>query len=313
MPANSSKLALVHSHSGGLLGLVTSTGTEVGFAANGRLPICRGQMAGISPTLSMVVKSMSGKKPQLITFGISHFCEKARWALDWHGVEYNEIGWPPGLHFILAKRLGAKASTLPILRDGKRVIQGSGAIIDWADQRAQDASRLTIPGAREIERRADRSIGIHARRFAYAEMLPKAPKLVKPALFANTSTLHRLIGNMMWPVTRKLMMQKFAITPDTAELSRVALDAELDWLDSVLSDGRRYLAGGRFSRADITVASLLAPFARPEQMKTYCDIVVPETLAAAINCWKDRPIMRWTVELYRLERPIKGGRHDALP
>jgi glutathione S-transferase-like protein len=32
----------------------------------------------------------------LITFGISHFCEKARWALDWHGIPYEEIGWPPG-------------------------------------------------------------------------------------------------------------------------------------------------------------------------------------------------------------------------
>ena len=73
---------------------------------------------------------MTGTKPQLITFGISHYCEKARWALDWHGVDYDEIGWPPGLHFILAKRCGAKDTTLPILLDGKRVIQGSDAIID---------------------------------------------------------------------------------------------------------------------------------------------------------------------------------------
>lgn len=248
---------------------------------------------------------MSRGKPQLITFGISHFCEKARWALDWHGVDYDEIGWPPSLHFILAKRLGSKATTLPILRDGKRVIQGSGAIIDWVDQRAQDASkRLTLPSALEIEQRADRGVGILVRRFAYAEILPKAPELVKPALFVNTSVLHRLIGNMMWPVTRKLMMQKFATGRHTAELSRVELSLELDWLDNLLSDGRQYLAGGRFSRADITVASLLAPFARPEQMKTYHSIVMPEALAAAVNCWKDRPIMRWTVELYRIERTV---------
>jgi glutathione S-transferase len=51
-------------------------------------------------------------KPRLITFGRSHFCEKARWALDWHGIAYDEIGWPPGLHIILAKRCGAKTTTL---------------------------------------------------------------------------------------------------------------------------------------------------------------------------------------------------------
>ncbi len=85
-------------------------------------------------------------------------------------------------------------------------------------------------------------------------------------------------------------------------MSRAKLSAELDWLDSLLADGRQYLAGGRFSRADITVASLLAPFARPEQMKTYHNMTVPEALAAAVDCWKDRPIMRWTVELYRTRR-----------
>ena len=63
-------------------------------------------------------------KPRLITFGISHFCEKARWALDWHAIDYKEIGWPPGLHRILAKRCGAQGTTLPILLDGDTVIQG---------------------------------------------------------------------------------------------------------------------------------------------------------------------------------------------
>lgn len=59
---------------------------------------------------------MAHTKPKLITFGRSHFCEKARWALDWHGIAYDEIGWPPGLHIILAKRCGAKAATLSSAR-----------------------------------------------------------------------------------------------------------------------------------------------------------------------------------------------------
>ena len=88
---------------------------------------------------------MAHTKPKLITFGRSHFCEKARWALDWHGIAYDEIGWPPGLHIILAKRCGAKATTLPILLDGESVIQGSGAIIDWAESKSQDCTRTLNP------------------------------------------------------------------------------------------------------------------------------------------------------------------------
>ena len=94
---------------------------------------------------------------RLITFGFSHFCEKARWALDWHGIAYQEIGWPPGVHRILAKRCGAKGTTLPILLDGGMVIEGSGAIIDWAETKAQNCTRSLTPQAnlseaQEIER-----------------------------------------------------------------------------------------------------------------------------------------------------------------
>src|SRR6478752_7003094 len=89
---------------------------------------------------------------------------------------------------ILAKRCGAKGTTLPILLDGGMVIEGSGAIIDWAETKAQDCTRSLTPQAnlseaQEIERRADEVIGVHVRSLAYAEMLPSYSHLVKPALF----------------------------------------------------------------------------------------------------------------------------------
>ena len=73
--------------------------------------------------------------PILITFGISHYCEKARWALDWHGVEYDEVSWPPVVHMILARRAGAKGTTVPILLVGDTLIQDSSEIIDWEYRR----------------------------------------------------------------------------------------------------------------------------------------------------------------------------------
>jgi glutathione S-transferase len=246
---------------------------------------------------------MTQPRPRLVTFGISHFCEKARWALDWHGITYEEIGWPPGVHRILAKRCGAKGTTLPILLDGETVIQGSGAIIDWADQKARDPARgLTLADALAIERRADNVIGIHVRRLAYAEILPRFPHLAKPAFFRNTSNSHRLIGNLIWPVTRRIMMRNMDINPTAASDSRSKLEAELDWLDSTLIGDRPYLAGDRFSRADITVASLLAPFARPDQMPTFHEMSVPDALVADFERWRDRPVMHWVITQYQTHR-----------
>jgi glutathione S-transferase len=253
---------------------------------------------------------VSQSQPRFVTFGISHYCEKARWALDWHGIDYEEINWPPGVHLILAKSCGAKRTSLPILLDGRSVIQGSGAIIDWADQQTHDqARRLTLSDAREIERRADSVIGVHVRRLAYAELLPRFSELAKPALFGKSSGSHRLAGNAMWPLTRRIMIRMHDITPDAAAESRSILESELDWLDNTLADNRRYLTGDRFSRADITVASLLAFFAPPQEMPTYREMSIPKALLADRERWRDRPVMRWVVAQYqthRLPKPTAG-------
>jgi len=141
---------------------------------------------------------MAPIKPVLVVFGVSHFCEKARWALDWHGISYTEIGWPPGLHRALLRQHGAKGSSLPVVLDGDLVVEGSGAIIDWAESKAQDRTRSLNPQTgdlaetREIERRADEVVGFHVRRLAYAETLPYYSHLVRPTLFLRcTAWLRR--------------------------------------------------------------------------------------------------------------------------
>jgi hypothetical protein len=46
---------------------------------------------------------------------------------------------------MLAKRCGAKSTTLAILWDGAKVVQGSGAIIDWAESKVEDPGRSLNP------------------------------------------------------------------------------------------------------------------------------------------------------------------------
>jgi glutathione S-transferase len=245
---------------------------------------------------------MKQDKPRLVTFACSPFCEKARWALDWHGIEYEEIGWPVGLHEMLAKRCGAPATTVPILLDGDNVIQGSGAIIDWADQKDQDPSRkLTLSGSPKIEQRADDVIGLHVRRLYFSEMLPTFPGLIKPGFFQNMSASHRLIGNMMWPVAWRVMIRRYDASAEAASESRSKLDAELEWLESTLND-RSYLIGDNFSRADLTVSSLLAPIACPQELPAYRTIQFSDALVADVKRWQRHPVMRWVAEQYEAHR-----------
>ena len=113
-------------------------------------------------------------------------------------------------------------------------------------------------------------------------------------------------------------MRMYDITPDAALESRAKLESEMSWLDSMLADGRTYLAGDRFSRADITVASLLAPFSRPKEMATFHDLPLTVALVADCERWRDRPLMRWIIAQYQTHRvskgkaPQPGAGHDLM-
>ncbi len=244
---------------------------------------------------------------KLVTFAISHYCEKARWALDWHGIDYREISWPPGVHVMLARRAGAKQAALPILLAGDDIIEGSDAIIDWAETHSDGASdSLMPPGqseiARQVEARLDKIVGVNTRRLLCAHALPDQTRFVKPMLFANTSPLPRFAANLMWPVSKKLMARMYRTSGDAAAESRAILEREFAWLEKLLTSGNTYLTGKKFSRADLTAASLVALFAQPEEMPTYRDAQFPDELADTIEQWSSRPLFSWVKEIYREHR-----------
>lgn len=249
--------------------------------------------------------------PRLITFGISHFCEKARWALDWHGIDYEEECWAPGLHIYLGRRAGVKGSALPILMLPDGPIQGSAEVVDWAEENGSGPS-LEADEASEIEKRADAGLGVHIRLFVYSICLPHHPESVRPALYHDLSTSQRLLGKVTWPAIRRLMIKGFRIRPDTPAFARDKFEAEMDWLDELLSDGRPFLTGDRFSRADLTVASLLSPLTRPQQMAVYRSLHLPKEIDTAFAEWMERPCAKWAARLYETHRqPKTAGAETA--
>jgi hypothetical protein len=58
---------------------------------------------------------------KLYTFNISHFSEKARWALDYEGIAYEERVLLPGPHQLVTRRI-ARRTHVPVLEhDGQYV------------------------------------------------------------------------------------------------------------------------------------------------------------------------------------------------
>src|SRR6516165_7266581 len=69
---------------------------------------------------------------KLYQFTFSHYCEKARWALDHKGIAYQPINLLPGSHLRTVRRLTPDRG-LPVLLDDATVIQDSSAIITYLD------------------------------------------------------------------------------------------------------------------------------------------------------------------------------------
>lgn len=248
--------------------------------------------------------------PLLYVFGISHYCEKARWALDYLQVPYLLRVVAPGVHIAVARKLGAPRSSVPILVAGETTIQGSVGIIDWAQSVASGPQTLTPQvdqaTSTAIEQRLDDLLGVHVRRCYYSEALLKHPNTVKPLFTSGISTGQKLLLNVTWPMLRKVMARTMDLGEAQGHESARLVEAELDWLDELLGDGRPYLAAaasdGQFSRLDVTAASLLAPIALPPEHPTYGNMVLPPGISQLVENWQDRPIIRWVRDMYARHR-----------
>jgi glutathione S-transferase len=247
---------------------------------------------------------MNESTPVLYIFAISHYCEKARWALDALGVDYELRHVAPGEHIEIAKKLGAPRSSVPYLSLDGQVIQGSADIISWAEKVSSSDTSLTpdAEACEQIEKRIDDIAGVHVRRFYYSEALVEHPSTIRPIFTRDLPLMKKLMICLGWGKIRKIMISRMDLGAQQGEESKNILNDELNWIDELLADGRSYLVGDRFSRADIAVASILAPLALPSAHPVYSRLEHPPRMAQELSDWESRRSFKWVHDVYKKHR-----------
>lgn len=244
----------------------------------------------------------------LITIPISHFCEKARWALDRAGIAYRERAHLQVLHWAAVKRAGGD-KTVPVLVCGDTVLADSTDILAWADAHAP-ADRRLYPDDPEqaaaihaLERDFDERLGPQGRLWLYDNMRGRR-QLVKEYAATGVPTWQRLGLPIAYGTVAKIIDRHFKITPESAAQALSDVRATFDEVGERLRDGRPYLMGERFTAADLTFSALSAPVISPPGYGVPLPQPdeLPPAMAAVVRELREHPAGRHALRMFGEER-----------
>jgi len=245
---------------------------------------------------------------RLITIPISHYCEKARWALERAGMPYREERHVQGIHRLAARRAGG-GTTVPVLVTDEGVIADSRDILAWVDARTPPERSLfpADAGARaEVEHlcaRFDDQLGPRARRLIYVHVLADR----RLALSFNNQGVPRWEDRAIrygWPLAAGFVRHALGISSGVEVEDESAVWREFDFVAELLDDGRPHLCGERFGAGDLTFAAMSAavivppvygvPLPQPERL--------PPATAALVRRAREHPAGRYALSLFTEHR-----------
>lgn len=218
---------------------------------------------------------MSPSEPVLWHIPVSHYNEKARWALDFKGVGHRRRAPLPPTHMPVALWLTrGGGNTFPLLELDGRSFGDSTAIIAelerrWPQPRLYPRDDAERRRALALEEHFDEELGPYTRLLAFHELLGDPEAITDfaagmlPAPLSGYAAVRALAGKGAAAFAE---VRYRARSEDLAADARRRIVAGFDRLEAELEGGEgRYLVGDEFSVADLSAAALLIPVVQPPQ------------------------------------------------
>lgn len=246
---------------------------------------------------------------RLLTIPLSHYCERARWALDLlvraGGVGgYEEEQHLQTFHWRPVKDAGAR-HTVPVLLTDAHVLTDSEHVLRWVDARLPAARRLFDGGAGEaLSTRLAGELGVESRRWAY-DYFFRAPVAALTYNDGHAPRWERALLRLFRPAIEPRMKAYLGVEPERTRAALELVRATFDDVARVLSDGRPYLAGDRFGVADLTFATMSSPALLPPGYGQPFPPLeqIPADARAVIEELRAHPAGRHALRMFAEERP----------
>ncbi len=250
------------------------------------------------------VSSHPNDPPVLWQLRISHYNEKARWALDYKQIPHRRVSVTPGVHSLHSWHLGGKGTT-PLLVEDDKTIGDSSEIIAEAE-RISPEPPLYPSGDEERKLALDLSADFDQNlgpgiRCAYFHALLPDKALAVAHLTNGLGRTPRIGFKLGYPLLKRAIGHSLEVNDANAEAGRAETVAALDTIEARLG-GRDYLVGDRFGVADLTAAALLFPLTRPEQFPYPQPDRLADEWVEFQESQQDRAGYAWALEMYRRHR-----------
>jgi len=255
-------------------------------------------------------------RPILWHIEISHYNEKARWALDLKGVEHERRALVPGGHIAVALALTrGRCNTTPILElDGRRIGDSTAVIRALEERYPQPPLYPTDPVERrralELEDFFDEELGPYIRRLLFHDLHSDRAAATGLAAQVSPPPLKRFPRLFAEGFLAGTALRYGAGSAKAAERARARVLRALDRLEAELGTGD-YLVGERFTVADLTAASLFYPLVLPAEGPVLPEL--PATFARFREPLKGRRGFGWVEDMFRRHRRGAPGAIAAPP
>ncbi len=237
-------------------------------------------------------------------FPISHFNEKARWALDWKKISHRRQVL--ALDYLPRALWATGRPTLPILFLDGTAIGDSTRIIEALERFQPDpplypSSAPERRRALELEDFFDEELGAPLRTAMLGPLFTSDPDAVVEVLGASMSSVVRRAMRAMFPAFRAFYTQRHKINAATMATAPAQVAAALDRLAAELRPSG-YLVGDGFSVADLTAAALFSPLVMPPEFPYPPAMPPPQSLVDLRDSFASHRGFAWVSEMYRRHR-----------
>ncbi len=241
---------------------------------------------------------------RLITIPMSHYCEKARWGLDWSGRDYVEEAHLQVFHYHAVRRLNA-GSLVPVLVDGAQVVADSTAILQHLDGDLPEDRKLypeaLRPQIEALEEHFDEGLGVESRRWVYFRWLKVPVREVLRTAAQRTPGWQRAMAPFIFPLFRRFLTRHLAISQATVQAGRATIDAAFEQAAERIAAGGPFLLGERFTAADLSFACMAAPVLLPSEygIRLPTPQEAPPAARSDIQRYRAHPAGQFALRLFR--------------